>query len=108
MEKEFSIASPPCANCKGVLLELTPRHQDPRFQRVRLEIDPKTAQVLKSVVVDPDGSENAITFSDLKTNRGTSKDFFKITPPADTQIVDLTKNRQSPRATNGAPDAGVR
>ena len=107
LEKEFSIASPPCANCKGVLLELTPRHQDPRFQRVRLEIDPKTAQVLRSVVVDPDGSENAITFSDLKTNQGTSKDLFKITPPADTQIVDLTKNRQAPRATNGAPDAGV-
>jgi outer membrane lipoprotein carrier protein len=108
LEKEFSIAMPPCASCRGVLLELTPRHEEPRFQRVRLEIDPKTAQVLQSVVVDPDGSENAITFSDLKTNQGTSKDLFKITPPADTQIVDLTKNRQAPRATNGAPDAGVR
>ena len=72
MEKEFSIAMQPCASCRGVLLELTPRHEEPRFQRVRLEIDPKTAQVLQSVVVDPDGSENAITFSDLKTNQGTS------------------------------------
>jgi outer membrane lipoprotein carrier protein len=94
LEKEFSIASPSCADCKGVLLELTPRHQDPRFQRVRLEIDSKTAQVLKSVVVDPDGSENAITFSDLRTNQGISKDRFRIKPPADTQIVDLTKNQQ--------------
>ncbi len=94
LEREFTIASLSCANCKGVLLELTPRHQDPRFQRVMLEIHPKTAQVLKSVVVDPDGSENAIAFSDLKINQGVSKDRFKIKPPADTQIVDLTKNQQ--------------
>ncbi|HEX4802766.1 MAG TPA: outer membrane lipoprotein carrier protein LolA [Myxococcaceae bacterium] len=94
LEKEFSIASPPCEKCQGVLLELTPRRQDPRFQRVRLEIDPKTAQVLKSVVVDPDGSENAITFSELRTNQGITKERFKIKPPADAQIVDLTKNQQ--------------
>lgn len=94
LEKEFSIDRRPCAECKGVLLEMTPRHPDPRFQRVRLEVDPKTAQVLKSVVVDPDGSENAIAFIDLKLNLGISKDEFKIKPPADTQIVDLTKSQR--------------
>jgi outer membrane lipoprotein carrier protein len=91
LEKEFWIASQPCPNCKGVLLEMTPWHPDPRFQKVRLEVDPKTAQVLRSIVVDPDGSENAIAFSDLKSNQGVSKEQFKIKPPADTQVVDLTK-----------------
>jgi len=91
LEKEFSIARQPCASCKGVLLELTPLRQDPRFQKVQLEVDPKTAQVLKSVVVDPDGSENAIAFSELKTGQGVAKDRFKIDPPPDTQVIDLTK-----------------
>jgi outer membrane lipoprotein carrier protein len=91
LEKEFSIAREPCASCKGVLLELTPLRQDPRFQKVQLEVDPKTAQVLKTVVVDPDGSENGITFSDLKTGQGVAKDRFKIDPPPDTQVIDLTK-----------------
>jgi len=91
LEKEFSIAREPCASCKGVLLELTPLRQDPRFQKVQLEVDPKTAQVLKTVVVDPDGSENGITFSDLKTGQGVAKDRIKIDPPPDTQVIDLTK-----------------
>jgi outer membrane lipoprotein carrier protein len=91
LEKEFSIAREPCAACKGVLLELTPWQSDPRFQKVRLEVDPKTAQVLRSIVTDPDGSENAIAFSDLKINQGVSKDRFKIKPPPETQVVDLTK-----------------
>jgi outer membrane lipoprotein carrier protein len=91
LEKEFSIARAACSNCAGVLLELTPLQPDPRFQKVRLEVDPKSAQVLKSVVVDPDGSENTIAFSELKTNQGVSKDLFKVKPSEGTQVIDLTK-----------------
>ena len=57
---EFSITQKPCPTCAGVLLELDPLKADPRFRLVRLEVDPKTAQVLKSTVIDPDGSQNAI------------------------------------------------
>jgi len=53
---EFSIARVECPKCAGPLLEMTPLRPDPRFQKVRLEVDPKSAQVLRSVVVDPDGS----------------------------------------------------
>ncbi len=91
LEKEFSIAREPCEGCKGALLELSPLRNDPTFQKVRLEVDPKTAQVLRSTVIDPDGSENSITFLDMKTNQGVPKDRFKIKPPEDTQVVDLTK-----------------
>lgn len=90
LEKEFSIAKVDCAKCSGVLLELMPLKPDPRFKKVRLEVDPKTAQVLRSIVFDPDGSENAITFSDLKTNVGVSKDVFVLNAPAGTQVQDLT------------------
>jgi outer membrane lipoprotein carrier protein len=54
-------------------------------------VDPKTAQVLKSTVGDPDGSENAIAFLDLKTNVGIDETRFKINPPEGTRIDDLTK-----------------
>ena len=54
-------------------------------------MDPKTAQVLKSTVVDPDGSENAISFLDLQTNVGISADSFKINPPEGTRVEDFTK-----------------
>lgn len=91
---EFSISKGACKDCKGTLLVLDPLKADPRFRQVRLEVDPKTAQVLKSTVVDPDGSENAIAFLNLKTNVGIGADAFKINPPEGTRIDDYTKPRK--------------
>lgn len=86
---EFSIAQKPCDKCAGTVLELTPLKPDPRFKRVILEVDSKTAQVIKSTVVDPDGSENAITFLKLATNVGIDEKAFKLTPPPGTQVQDF-------------------
>jgi len=101
LANEFSIAQKACAKCTGVLLELTPLRPDPRFKQVRLEVDPKTAQVIKSTVVDPDGSENAITFPNLKTNVGVKDDAFQISVPKSTQVVDLTAMARPAPAKDG-------
>ncbi|XXF79540.1 outer membrane lipoprotein carrier protein LolA [Myxococcaceae bacterium GXIMD 01537] len=94
LAEEFNITKGACADCKGTLLVLDPLKPETRFRQVRLEVDPKTAQVLKSTVVDPDGSENAIAFLDLKTNVGVQADAFKLNPPEGTRIDDFTKPRQ--------------
>ncbi len=88
---EFSFRKLDCAGCQGVLLGLTPLRPDPRFREIRLELDSKTAQVLRSTVVDPDGSENVIAYRNLETNVGLPNDAFTLSPPDGTQIVDLTK-----------------
>jgi outer membrane lipoprotein carrier protein len=88
---EFDITRADCKTCAGPLLVLDPVKPDPRFKQVRLEVDPKTAQVLRSTVIDPDGSENAIQFIGLKTNTGVGPERFKLNPPDGTQIVDMTK-----------------
>lgn len=90
---EFTIAEQACKGCQGVQLVLTPKKPDPRFQRILLEVDPKSAQVLKSTVIDPDGSTNEITFQGLKTNVKLTDEQFKLTPPPNTQILDLTQRR---------------
>jgi outer membrane lipoprotein carrier protein len=82
---------------RGVLLELIPLRPDPRFRKVLLEVDPTTAQVLKSTVVDPDGSVNAISFLRLKTNVALDDKVFKLVPPPGTQVQDFW-----------LPDAGAR
>jgi outer membrane lipoprotein carrier protein len=87
---EFEIVKKPCSSCKGVLLEMTPLKADPRFKRVFLEVDHATAQVLKSTVIDPDGSENAISFIKLTPNVGVEESVFKLSPPAGTQVQDFT------------------
>jgi outer membrane lipoprotein carrier protein len=104
LASEFSIAQKDCAKCTGVLLELTPLRPDPRFKQVKLEVDPKTAQVLRSIVIDPDGSENAITFTNLKTNAGVTDDAFKVTPAKGTQVIDMTAAAPRPAA---AKDGGM-
>jgi outer membrane lipoprotein carrier protein len=105
---EFAIARAACDKCAGTLLEMVPLKPDPRFQRIRLEVDPKSAMVVKSTVVDPDGSENAITFLELKTNTGIGADFFKLNPPAGTQVQDFTKMAApGPEAPMPKPAAAV-
>jgi outer membrane lipoprotein carrier protein len=90
LSDEFTIVRVPCGECQGVLLVLTPKKAEARFRELRLELDPKTAQVRKTVVVDPDGSENAIVFSDLKTNTGLGKERFVLDVPKGTQVLDAT------------------
>lgn len=87
---EFSIARIACDKCKGVLLELTPLAPDPRFKKVRFEVDPRTAMVTRSVVFDQAGNENAVTFLDVKTNVGLGHDHFTLSPPENTVIHDYT------------------
>ncbi len=87
---EFSIVKKDCAACKGTQLELTPLKPDPRFQKVLLEVEPKSATVMKSTVIDPDGSENAISFGTMKQNTGVDASRFKLVAPAGTQVIDYT------------------
>ena len=91
---EFSITKGACKDCKGTLLVLDPLKAEPRFRQVRLEVDPASAQVLKSTVVDPDGSENTISFLNLKTNVGIAADSFKLDVPDDTRVDDFTKGKK--------------
>jgi outer membrane lipoprotein carrier protein len=91
---EFNIKKGTCADCKGTLLVLDPAQPDPRFRQVRLEVDTNTAQVLKSTVVDPDGSENTISFMNLKSNVGVEKSSFAINPPEGTRVDDFTKQKK--------------
>ena len=102
---EFAITQKDCKTCTGTLLVLNPLKPDARFQRVMLEVDPKTAQVLKSTVVDPDGSENVISFLNLKTNVGIDEKAFKLSPPTGTQIQDFTGGIGMKRL-DVTPDAG--
>lgn len=95
---EFAITQRACTTCSGTQLVLEPLVPDTRFSRILLEVDPVSAQVKKSTVIDPDGSQNAITFLNLKLNTGPAFDGgvgsvdprFKLSPPPGTQVQDFT------------------
>ena len=92
LSDEFDISRTECKECLGTLLTLVPKKPDARFREVQLDIDPKSAQVRRSIVIDPDGSRNTITFSNLKANVGVPKESFQLKPPPGTQIIDTTSS----------------
>lgn len=94
LASEFAIVQKPCEKCTGVFLEMTPLKSDTRFQKIFLEVDSKTAQVLRSIVVDPDGSENAISFLEMKLNTQVPESFFALAPPPGTTVQDFTGNTE--------------
>ncbi len=70
-------------------LELTPKTNDPRFQKIYFVLDPNSYSVRESLVIDPDGSENHMLFSEIKTDTGLSRADFRINPPKGTNIIRM-------------------
>ena len=54
-----------------------------------LEVDPKTAIVLASTVIDPDGSTNVIRFINLDTATAIKTEQFVLNVAKGTQLIDL-------------------
>jgi outer membrane lipoprotein carrier protein len=90
LEREFDIAKASRKDLTdGIALELVPKIPDPRFQKVFFLIDSKSYAVKETIVVDPDGSENRMMFSGVKTNTGFGVEVFHIEPPPDTQVLRM-------------------
>ncbi|MFN7133742.1 MAG: LolA family protein [Myxococcales bacterium] len=97
LEREFDIKRAERKDLTGgIALELTPKVPDPRFQRVFFLIDAQTFAVKETIVVDPDGSENRMAFGSVKINTGFKPDVFKLSPPPDTQVIDMTRPQNQP------------
>lgn len=90
LEREFHIKKATRQDLQGGIgLELVPKIPDPRFQKVFFLLDPKSYAVRETIVVDPDGSENRVSFLDVKTNAGFGKEAFNLEYPPDTQVIRL-------------------
>jgi outer membrane lipoprotein carrier protein len=82
---------------EGVVLELVPRKADPRFDKLYFLIDPKTNAVTQTIVVDPDGAENHMTFTQVKVDQNLGLERFHIEPPPDTRPQDMTQMPSAPK-----------
>jgi outer membrane lipoprotein carrier protein len=77
----------------GIALLLTPKKEDPRFERVYLVVDPQSYEVRESVVVDASGNENRFAFSDIKVNTGVADGAFDYKLPEGTQVLKMGEAR---------------
>lgn len=82
LKEEFDISKTERQDAAGLTLELRPKKAS-GFQKVVLVMDPETGMVKRSIVVQGNGSENAITFRDAKLGArspGADYDPAKIFP----------------------------
>lgn len=91
---EFAIAKAARTDLggEGVALELTPKKASTGFSRVFLVVDPATGIVSRSIVVQPNGSENRLTFLEPRLDATVSPGDFdpkKVFPPG-TAITKAT------------------
>lgn len=88
LDKEFFIRESPREDLKdGIALELTPKIKDPRFEKVYFLISAEDYSVKETLVIDPDGSENHVRFTNVRTNGDFGREAFLLEPPEDVQVV---------------------
>jgi outer membrane lipoprotein carrier protein len=76
----------------GVALLLTPKKEDPRFERLYLVLDAQSYEVRESIVVDGSGNENRFVFSDVKVNTAVPDTAFDYKLPEGTQVLKMDVN----------------
>lgn len=88
---EFRIRRVQRPDLGPAVIELTPKTPQPGFTQVFFAVDEATGAVTTSLVVDSQGNQNRITFSDVKTNQNVPDARFKFTPPKDVTVRELPK-----------------
>jgi len=71
----------------GPVLGLKPKDPSSPYQQIELYLDPNSALVLRSVLVDRDGGRNRVDFKSPKLNTNLSPSLFRFTPPGGVPVV---------------------
>lgn len=89
LSDEFDITRVDKPKYGSTVLELVPRKPQGGFTRLFFTVDPATGAVVTSVVIDSQGNENRIEFSDVKTNTGLANSRFQFSVPKGATVQEL-------------------
>jgi outer membrane lipoprotein carrier protein len=70
-------------------LVLIPKKTQTAYQRLLLDVDPPSARVVASTVVDSQGNLNRFVFSQARYGQKLTRDRFTYTAPADVQVMPI-------------------
>jgi outer membrane lipoprotein carrier protein len=71
----------------GVVLRLVPKQGNARFKELYFVVDASSGAVTQTLMVDPEGGTNHITFRNMKVNTGIPESLFSWKPPAGTSVL---------------------
>jgi len=87
----FRVRAPACEG-RRVRLELVPR-EAASYERLLLQVDRDSGQVLSTQVTDLFGNITRVTFSDIRTNRNVDDELFRFDPPEGTEVIEVAPAR---------------
>ncbi len=88
LTREFQVALANRPDLGKTVLELTPKKSESGFRKLFFAVDPKTGMVEKSVVIDPEGNENEMTFTHVKINSGVPASRFRFQIPKGATVTE--------------------
>ena len=68
-------------------LVLRPKEDNPQLKELRLEIDPKTFDIRRSIIIDHFGNETDIRYINVRTNQGLGEEKFTLKLPPNVERV---------------------
>jgi outer membrane lipoprotein carrier protein len=72
----------------AVELELVPK-QPATYEKLAIRVDPATATVVRTSMIDLLGNETVVAFSGIETNRPPDPGTFVFDPPEGVRVIDL-------------------
>ena len=71
-----------------IKLALQPRRRDADLGGLRLEVDPRTYDIVAAEVVDPVGNVTRLSFSEMRRNGGIEDSVFRFEVPAGIDVIE--------------------
>ena len=87
LTQDFTVESG-CKSADGVVLQLSPKIEDPSLQEFKLLVDAKNGLPQGAHVVDVGGNETQIVFSQIETDGKIAKSQFEFTIPKGVDVID--------------------
>jgi len=88
--RDFTAAYVDSPVAGAIGLKLVPRRSEPEYEYLVLALDPATLQIRGLTHRDHQGGESALTFTNMKENRGLSDNDFKFKIPGGVTVVSDT------------------
>lgn len=76
---------------RDYVLALSPRQAQPQVKSILFVVDPESFDVRETVIIDSQGNQNDLLFSDIRTNTRIAAGTFHWVPPAGVRVVDTAK-----------------
>lgn len=87
LRREFEISAVACEEAASEL-ELVPR-QPASYERLRLRIDARNGDVLRTQIVDLLGNRTEVAFRDIEVDTAPGPELFRFEPPEGVRVIEL-------------------